>query len=135
MSSAAPAPRFSRLVAGVVLARRRWQLVLGLLTVLVCYLAITPTPPQQASFGWDKANHAIAFLALTVSGTFGFRGTRRNLFWVVLGLFGLGCAIEVVQYFVPGRSCDWEDLLSDTVGIALGLVFARTALRIATTPR
>jgi VanZ family protein len=131
MSSVAPVPRFSRLVAGVVLARRQWQVLLGLLAIVVCYLALVPTPPQEASFGWDKANHALAFLALTVSGTFGFRGARRNLLWVVLGIFGLGCAIELIQLFVPGRSCDWHDLVADTVGIVLGLGLALAALRVA----
>jgi VanZ family protein len=125
----------SRVIAGVVLARRQWKLLLGVLTLLVCYLALVPSPPQEVSMGWDKANHAAAFLALTVAGCLGFRGSRGNLVWVLLGVFGLGCAIEVVQLFVPGRTCEWQDLLADTAGIALGLFVSLAALRLANAPR
>jgi VanZ family protein len=102
---------------------------------VICYLALTPTPPQEASFGWDKANHTLAFLALTLAGCLGFRGARRGTLWVLLGIFGLGCAIELVQLFVPGRSCEWQDLLADSAGIALGLAVALAALRLVNARR
>jgi VanZ family protein len=135
MSSVAPAPRFTRLLAGVVLARHQWQRLLVVLTLVICYLALTPTPPQEASFGWDKANHTLAFLALTLAGCLGLRGTRRGMLWVLLGAFALGCAIELVQLFVPGRSCEWQDLLADSAGIALGLGIALVALRLVNAGR
>jgi VanZ family protein len=135
MSSVAPAPRFTRLLAGVVLARHQWQRLLVVLTLVICYLAITPTPPQEASFGWDKANHTLAFLALTLAGCLGFRGARRGTLWVLLGVFGLGCAIELVQLFVPGRSCEWQDLLADSAGIGLGLAVALAVLRLVNARR
>jgi VanZ family protein len=40
----------------------------------------------------------------------------------MLGLLAFGAAIEVVQAFVPGRSCEWEDLLADSVGIVAGVL-------------
>lgn len=131
MSSLAPPLRLVQRLASLALARRHWQVALVVLTGVICFLALTPTPPQEVSLGWDKANHALAFVALTVAGCFGFRGVRHGILWVSLGVFALGGLIEIVQLFVPGRSCDWHDLLADAVGIGLGVMFALAALKLA----
>lgn len=97
----------------------RWVFVA--LAITIGYLALTPAPPAQLSLGWDKANHALAFAALAFVGDKGLRGLRWQRFAVALGLVAYGAAIEIAQYFVPTRSCDWRDLLADIAGIGLGI--------------
>ncbi|HEX3138456.1 MAG TPA: VanZ family protein [Rhizobacter sp.] len=123
-----PLPRW---VTAAVQARRPWQWLLFLLVVVVCYLALVPQPPKTVDLGWDKLNHASAFAALAVSGCFGFPGSRRAVLGVLLGLLARGGLIESVQYFGPGRSCDWHDLVADAVGIACGLALAMSVLKLA----
>jgi VanZ family protein len=89
------------------------------LLLVVAWLALTPAPPKAADFGWDKLNHASAFLALAFTGRLGLPG-RRALLWLVLGLLAFGGGIELVQAQV-GRDAQWSDWLADAVGIVAGL--------------
>ncbi|MBC7956337.1 MAG: VanZ family protein [Cytophagales bacterium] len=97
---------------------------------IVCYLAFTPQPPRELDFGWDKLNHAAAFVALTLAGCFGFPGSRRTVLGVLLAMLALGVLIEIVQYFVPGRSSEWADLGADAIGMALGATLALVTLKL-----
>ena len=115
----------------VLRLHRPWQLLLWVLIGTVCYLALTPAPPKALSLGWDKANHAAAFAALTLSGCFGFPGSRRVVLAVLIALLAFGGLIEILQAYVPGRDSDWADLLADAVGILGGLVLALYALRLS----
>ena len=117
-----PAP--TRWLAAALHNQRPWQLLLCALIAMVSYLAVTPSPPPPANLGWDKLNHMLAFSALTFTGCLGFPGTRRLLWGVLPGMLALGVLIEVVQYFVPGRSCEWQDLGADALGIACGAALA-----------
>jgi len=114
-----------------MVARRPWQFLLLVLTGAVCFLALTPSPSKQVDLGWDKLNHAAAFAALSLSGCFGFPGSRRAVLGVTLALLGLGGLIEILQLFVPGRSSEWGDLAADALGIALGTALALGALKVA----
>jgi len=48
----------------------------------------------------------------------------------MLALLAYGGAIEVIQLFVPGRSCEWGDLLADAIGISLGVLLAKGMTRL-----
>lgn len=120
----------ARMLVAIVRARRPWQLLLVVLIGVVCYLAMTPNPPPSADLGWDKLNHAAAFATLTVAGCFAFPGSWRTVLWVLLGLLALGGLIEVVQYFVPGRSCDLLDVVADAVGMGIGATVALLTLKL-----
>lgn len=101
-----------------------WRLLFAGLLLAVLALALAPQPPQALSGGWDKLNHAAAFAALAFSGRFAFRGGAAA--WAALGagLLALGVGIEAGQAFVPGRQCEWADLLADGIGAAAGLAAA-----------
>ena len=95
--------------------------VLWLLVIIVSWLAFSPKPPPAATLGWDKLNHASAFVALAFCAARAHAGATLR---IVAGLLGYGVFIEVVQTFVPGRSGEAADLLADGVGLALGLLLA-----------
>ncbi len=50
---------------------------------------------------------------------------------LLAGLLVYGGAIEIGQFFVPGRACEWGDLGADSIGIAVGAVIAIFILWIA----
>lgn len=85
--------------------------------VTVLWLALTPAPPTTVDLGWDKANHATAFLVLTLLCDIAWPARWwRN----AIGLVAVGGLIEIVQLYVPNRSAEWADLGADTVGIVVG---------------
>ena len=105
-------------------ATRRWRGLLLLLIAAVSYLALTPQPPAGVDLGWDKLNHVAAFTALAFSACRGFPDSRGTRLVVLCALLAFGGLIEVLQYFVPGRSSEWGDLLADVIGIASGAFIA-----------
>lgn len=122
-----PAPLHQRLLSRV-LAPAPWQWLFLLLICVISFLALTPVPPKDLDTGWDKANHFLAFGSLAFVGRLAW--PRAHLLTLPLGLVAYGAAIELIQYFVPGRSCEWADLFADSLGIALGWLIVTTLLKL-----
>jgi VanZ family protein len=97
-----------------------WRVALAILVTLTCWLAFDPAPPTAANTGWDKANHALAFVVLTLCARRAFPAAPLAL--LACAGVAFGGFIEIVQLFVPGRSAEWSDLAADAVGIALALL-------------
>lgn len=79
-------------------------------------------PPQQALqlVPWDKAEHFIAFYALTGLAAAAF--PRRNLIIIAALLSGFGALIEFVQGLpMVHRDRDFWDWVADTLAIAAAL--------------
>lgn len=79
-------------------------------------------PPQKALHlvPWDKAEHFLAFYALTGLAVAGF--PRRNLFLLAALLSAFGAFIEFVQGLdVVHRDRDFWDWLADTIAICMAL--------------
>ncbi len=106
--------------------RIRWYSLMLLLTLVTVMLfigsrpgveVIVPNPP------WDKLAHLVAY------GGFGtlawiFLGGRSTLIPVaVAGLIGL--MDEVMQYYHPGRSADFRDIIADLSGALLAMLVLR----------
>lgn len=93
------------------------------LALCVAVLSLLPTaylPPQVFSL-WDKAQHALAFTALTTLGLLAY--PRRP--WRVLAvLLAFGGAIELAQAATGWRYGEWADWLADAVGLAAGSALA-----------
>ena len=119
--------------AGPVTAgARAWRVILVLLVACIAVLALMPTPPPDASTGWDKLNHLLAFGSLAFAATMGSSASRTRQAWMLLALLGFGALIELLQLHVPGRSAEWADLLADAIGIVCGAVAARCLQGAAT---
>lgn len=129
MPASTPAVRLARALATVVGAMRAWRALLLVLIIVISYFALSPRPPAVIDFGWDKLNHLAAFAALTISACLSFPAPRASMLVLALAMLGYGGLIEILQFFVPGRSSEWGDLLADSIGIACGLFMASSALR------
>jgi VanZ family protein len=115
-------------------SHRVWRALLVLLLVAVSYLSLTPAPPQTIDLGWDKLNHLAAFSALAIAASLGFPTARRTRLLLLFLIFGYGGLIEALQQFVPGRFCEWGDLLADSLGIGLGALMASVVVRTVSSP-
>ena len=89
-----------------------WYLAMAAVTVL----ALMPIKHlQQPVFDWwDKAQHALAFVVLTV---WAFLLWPLHAFRVVLGMLAYGGGIEAAQWAVGWRFAEWADLAADAVGV------------------
>ena len=99
-----------------------------LLLCVITWLALAHAPPPQANLGWDKLNHAAAFVTLAAVTSLGRVSGWVRIAW---SLLAYGTLIEILQYFTPTRSAEWGDLLADAVGIALGLLLAGVVAKLA----
>lgn len=126
-------PRLARAISAVTAESRIWRTIFALLVIAVGYLALTPTPPASIDLGWDKLNHVAAFSALAFTGYLSYPASRNQRILILFGLVTYGGAIEIIQLFVPGRTCEWGDLFADSIGIACGALIAAYVLRVAST--
>lgn len=90
----------------------------------VTALALMPAPAVPVTTLWDKADHVLAFLVLTLLGRAGLPGLATRL-PVVLLLYG--AAIELIQSGLPTRSGSLLDLVADAIGIGVALVLLALA--------
>lgn len=91
-----------------------------LLLAAVIYLSIAPgeaTP--TAGLFWDKAQHAIAYAVLGLTGLAAFGGR-----WPVLvALLAVSGGLEIAQALAPfGRQGDLRDLIANAGGLLLALL-------------
>jgi hypothetical protein len=96
------------------------QLAFFAALIFTFYSAVIP--PQQAVHlvPWDKAEHFIAFYALTGLAVAGF--PKRNLFALAALLSGFGALIEFAQGLdIVHRDRDFWDWVADTVAVAAAL--------------
>lgn len=90
-----------------------WALALGTL-----WLSLVPVDQIPAAFSfWDKAQHALGFAALAMTGLLAYPHHRRQLF---LGLVFFGIGIEYAQHLTGWRHGDWADWLADCIGVLIG---------------
>lgn len=115
-------------LCGARFATPWWRFSLALLLCAVTWLALAPAPPKLLSTGWDKLNHALAFSTLAVVAAMGFAAARWRIAAALLAYGGL---IEILQGLLPPRQADLTDLLTDGLGIVIGLLLAQGLRRAA----
>ena len=108
-----PVPRISLLI-------RLAQAVFLAAVIFTFYNAVIPPRHAVQLVPWDKAEHFIAFYALTGLGAAAF--PRRRL-WVIAVLLSLfGALIEIVQGLpIVHRDRDFWDWVADTLAIIAAL--------------
>jgi len=107
-------------------------IIVVILILIAVLLPGSSLPHGPAIPGFDKLVHGGMFLALALAAGFDFRlaGARR-LLGALAVVSAFAALSEVSQLFVPGRSCDGYDLLTDMLGFAVGLVLRKTAMACA----
>jgi len=86
---------------------------------VLLWLSLAPASALPPVTFWDKAEHALAYLALAGLGLACF---PRRAGVLTLGLLVLGVVIEVLQANMGfGRQGDWRDAVADGLGTAAAL--------------
>ena len=96
---------------------------------VIAWLSLSPSEalPQGLTF-WDKAEHALAYLGLSLLGAWAFPGRLGRL---AVGLFLAGVGVEILQSTMGlGRQGDPYDAVANSTGIAVGLLITLAARRL-----
>ncbi|MBK7427701.1 MAG: VanZ family protein [Saprospiraceae bacterium] len=110
---------------------------LYLIAAIICTIAVlvlSLLPPQSLSTfedlqlrHLDKIVHAfmyaiLAFLWFKTLNKGNFNRLQSAVIVIVISLYG--ALMEYAQILVIGRSFEWEDMVSNTIGAILGIVIA-----------
>ena len=96
-------------------------------TLLIAVLSLSPAAGTVQL--WDKPLHSAAYLFYLLLAVPLCRRIE-HLYWMAGGIFIYSGLMELAQHFVPGRHMSLADILANGLGIAVGLVLARTRLGI-----
>jgi len=106
-------------------------LQLAFIAGAILWLSLMSDPPriQTPFWGWDKAQHALAYgaMALTLGRFLSLWNLTAAWVWGLSFISAdiYGGLLEVLQGVVDtGRSCEWNDLLADAVGAGIICIFA-----------
>ena len=98
----------------------RWWAALGLamLAVVVAGSLLNISQPVQVE-NIDKLHHLVAYGAMMY--WWGMVQPQRRRWWLV-GLVGLGVALEYAQSLTPYRTLDVRDMAFNAIGVMLALL-------------
>lgn len=92
------------------------RLILGVILMFISWQATIRNGISVPVANSDKVLHFLAFYTLAVLVDFAFPRSRFGVIKIIM-LIGYGLLIEVVQSFLPYRSAEVADLLTDILGI------------------
>ena len=107
---------------------RLWLVIGFLLVGVVCFLTLTPSPPDIGDFPEsDKIGHFVAYSAIML--WFGFIYLRGKRYMRVgLAFIVMGIALELIQGMLDYRSFSYLDMSANACGVMIGWLLARTRL-------
>jgi VanZ family protein len=92
----------------------------ALATAILLYLCLAPSKDLPKVNLWDKEEHAVAWLVLTLTGLALSPWRPRA---IAAFAFGVGAFVEIAQWAMGfGRDADWHDLAADCVGIVVAFI-------------
>lgn len=110
------------------MARRRTLTLAAtaLLSIAILVVGTRPRAPRALERVPDWVGHAASYAVLSflAEGSAALLGARFPALWGGAYAVAHGGLLEVVQSTIPTRTAEWRDVLSDTVGAALGVAVA-----------
>ena len=106
-----------------------WFFTAYVLLAVVVYLSVAPTSVQLPGDEGGRYGHVAAYAALMFMFAHMYRTHRwRAVMGVTLVTFGV--ALEFVQATTGYRTFDYADMVSNAIGVVLGLLAERTFSRV-----
>lgn len=102
--------------------------ILSVVLVLVAIMMPGSDVPSVGIPNLDKVVHCGMFGFVTMCYYWEYYRKERKVPSLVIPLIVLiafSGLTEIIQIYVPGRSCDYRDLMADTIGILLMTLIAR----------
>lgn len=112
-----------------------WEYKFTILAVILVLIAILMPGKDVPSVGIpniDKVVHFGMFGTITFCYYFeSYYATSKiaPFIGVFLGVVAFAGLTEIMQIFVPGRSCDYRDLIADALGIVAASVVAQGIIK------
>jgi VanZ family protein len=94
-----------------------FRFLLAVTLVFISYQATIRNGIEVPVANSDKALHFLAFYTLAFLLDFAFPRSRFGILKIIM-LIGYGSLIEIVQSFLPYRSAELADLVTDIIGIS-----------------
>ena len=101
-----------------------YRTIFVLTFLFISFSAFTPTNSDGSIPYLDKVLHFSAFLFLTFLLDASLRNPISSQKYSIFFLVAYAASIEFIQYFLPYRSAESLDFLSDLLGILVYLYFA-----------
>lgn len=100
------------------------------LVLLVVYLSVTSQPPEiDLGFKFqDKLFHALAYFSLMFWFAQIYHVKKQRLLFALF-FIALGVAMEGVQSLDPERYAEFDDIVANTFGVALGILLTKKSLK------
>ncbi len=99
---------------------------------VIFYLSSSPDLPAPPPFPYaDKLGHALAYGVLGALLWRTFRGATRGKWQVYAAIESLtvgvlyGATMELYQSTLSYRTCEWGDVVANTIGVAVGVVICQ----------
>jgi VanZ family protein len=105
-----------------------WYWLGAVMTGIVVYLSLMPSPPQLDMTAGDKLQHLAAYSVLGFWFAMLALENWRQLCLAVGPLIGLGLVLEFIQGMTGYRTFDIGDMLANSLGVVSGSALARTRL-------
>ena len=100
---------------------------IGIIITTILGLIPGSAVPNAVQF-WDKAQHTLAFLMLTISGELAFPKKSNQVF---IGLIIYGALIEIMQSsLTSSRFGDVWDWVADGIGVFVGIAIYITLIKV-----
>jgi len=103
----------------IAFLRRRGRLLFLFAVFVASVGLLSQVPPELTPPRFpmaDKVAHIVLFFGLATTLHFAF-APRVWVAVLVLGIYG--AVIEWVQYYIPNRGAEFEDLIADLIGVLL----------------
>ncbi len=88
--------------------------------LILTYFSLTPEEHAISQITWDKASHFIAYFILFVIAKNVHVKSKYITCAIICYIYSF--VVECIQYIIPGRHFDGLDLISNTLGIVLGVI-------------
>lgn len=95
---------------------------LVLLLLAIAYLSLTPT--TTISVGNDKIGHFIAYGVLMINIGLVTLPKMKSFRIGIIFAICYGMLMEIGQYFVPGRTFSFYDMIANVSGVTLGILIS-----------
>lgn len=112
-----------------------WEYKLTLIAVILVLIAIMMPGDDVPSVGIPNIDKVIHFgMFGTVTFCYYWENYHATLkvppfIWIFLAIAAFAGLTEIIQIFVPGRSCDYKDLIADAIGILVASGVSQSILR------
>ena len=110
--------------------KQLWLSVGYALVLFVVYLSVTSSPPEiKLGFKFqDKFFHALAYFSLMFWFAQIYHAKKQRLLFALVFVI-LGISMEGVQSMDPKRYAEFNDMVANTFGVAIGILLTKKSLK------